>query len=203
MYQKNPIVAEAHATMTQAMVDMGRDAFEGEDEDLDMDDVRALFRANTQEFVDFTADFHNMHSIQALQLYGECAEDAQLRPFELNQQLARALNRTDVVAQCETFGYKLVRFSRLHYWIEEGRYPDVDVSSLDVRDLHPDLFNHLYIHLVYLPKLRQVQRAKDTKARKKLEAAQKAQAQRATSSHESETETTVGGDGDGEEYDMW
>lgn len=39
--------------MTQAMVDMGRDAF-APDDDMDVDDLRALFRANTQDLQDPT-----------------------------------------------------------------------------------------------------------------------------------------------------
>lgn len=153
------------------MIEMGRDVFDACTDDIDMDDVRALFRANTADFRHVCALMRGGEREIATAIYGPAASDPTIRPFELHSELARALSRTDVVEKCVAFGYEATGKKRMHlrYWIEEGAYPDIDASDFDVRTLPADVFNHLYLHLVHFPKAMKLHRARETRKRKREE----------------------------------
>ena len=102
----------------------------------------------------------------ALSLLGAMATDNTLRPVEIDEDVRRVLSHNPI-PKFERFGYTMCKSRstlKMRYLFSkcDSIYPDMS-STFDVDDIHIDLFNHLYLYYVHLPKMK----ASMTKKRKR------------------------------------
>lgn len=121
---------------------------------------------------DFSAHFARIRAHErklAGVLLGAAAEYPLYRTFEQREEVARAL-RIKTLDRLGTFGYRRTGPNTMRYWVEtESGIPDqlrIDSSgSIGIDDLPKELFNHVYIHHVYIKKRVTTMKAMATRQR--------------------------------------